>query len=174
MHAPARPPKLSAPIDLERVRALFGRPQRLAGADFLRREIAHRMQERLQLVRLAPQRVLDAGCGAGADLPMLQKMYAAAQVVGLDAAEPMLRAVDGQQARGFNRLISKLLPAKSGIDLVCGDFADIPLGPASLDLVWSNLALHWHPQPDRVFAEWRRVLCTNERMMVHRELWTAP
>jgi malonyl-CoA O-methyltransferase len=24
--------------------------------------------------------------------------------------------------------------------------------------VWSNLAVHWHPQPDRVFAEWRRVL----------------
>jgi hypothetical protein len=25
-----------------------------------------------------------------------------------------------------------------------------------------------------IIAEWRRVLCTNERMMVHRELWTAP
>jgi malonyl-CoA O-methyltransferase len=51
-----------------------------------------------------------------------------------------------------------LLPAKTGIDLLCGDFGNLPFGPNSVDLVWSNLALHWHPQPDRVFAEWRRVL----------------
>ncbi|QGZ41237.1 malonyl-CoA O-methyltransferase [Pseudoduganella flava] len=165
MHAPARPPKLSAPIDLERVRALFDRPERLAGADFLRREIAHRMHERLELVRLAPQRVLDAGCGTGGDLPMLQKMYAAAQIVGVDASAAMLRAADNQPAKGFNRFITKLLPAKSGIDLVCGDFAELPLGPGSMDLVWSNLALHWHPQPDRVFAEWRRVLRVNGLLM---------
>lgn len=154
----ARPPKLSAPIDVERVRALFSQPERLRDAEFLRREIAHRMFERLQLVRLAPLRVLDAGCGGGADLATLQKAYAAAQIVGLDASLPMLDTVDTGGAKGLNRLISKLLPAKTGIDLVCGDFADLPLGAASVDLVWSNLALHWHPQPDRVFAEWRRVL----------------
>ncbi|WBS05686.1 methyltransferase domain-containing protein [Pseudoduganella sp. SL102] len=154
----ARPPKLSAPIDVERVRALFSQPGRLRDAEFLRREIAHRMFERLQLVRLAPLRVLDAGCGGGADLATLQKAYAAAQIVGLDASLPMLDTVDTGGAKGLNRLISKLLPAKTGIDLVCGDFADLPLGAASVDLVWSNLALHWHPQPDRVFAEWRRVL----------------
>ncbi|TWI63581.1 malonyl-CoA O-methyltransferase [Pseudoduganella lurida] len=160
-----RPPKLSAPIDLERVRAIFSRPDKLTEAEFLRREIAHRMLERLQLVRLAPQRVLDAGCGAGADLAVLQKQYAAAQIVGVDLSEPILRGVDGQQATGLNRFISRLLPAKSGIDVVCGDFADLPLAPNSVDLVWSNLALHWHPQPDRVFAEWRRVLRVNGLLM---------
>jgi hypothetical protein len=51
------------------------------------------------------------------------------------------------------------------VDLLCGDFAELPLGPNSLDLVWSNLALHWHPQPDRVFAEWRRVLRVNSLLM---------
>jgi malonyl-CoA O-methyltransferase len=34
-----------------------------------------------------------------------------------------------------------------------------------VDLVWSNLALHWHPQPDRVFAEWRRVLRVDGLLM---------
>jgi len=28
-----------------------------------------------------------------------------------------------------------------------------------------NLALHWHPQPDLVFAEWRRVLRTDGLLM---------
>jgi malonyl-CoA O-methyltransferase len=160
MQVPANPPKLSAPIDIDRVRALFSRPGRIAPSDYLRREISSRMQDRLDLVRIAPQRVLDAGCAEGADLPMLQKKYAAAQILGVDASEAMTRAARGPAARqgGLNQLISKLLPSKAGVDLLCGDFAELPLALHSMDLVWSNLALHWHPQPDRVFAEWRRVL----------------
>jgi len=166
MQVPANPPKLSAPIDLDRVRALFDDPARIAHADFLRREIASRMHERLELIKLNPQRVLDAGCGTGADLPILQKFYAAAQILGLDASPAMLQAAQGQGGKSaLNQLISRLLPAKSGIDLICGDLAELPLGQNSLDLVWSNLALHWHPQPDRVFAEWRRVLRVNGLLM---------
>jgi malonyl-CoA O-methyltransferase len=167
MQVPANPPKLSAPIDLDHVRALFRRPERIAPSDFLRREIAQRMHERLQLVKLAPLRVLDAGCGAGADLPMLQKDYPAAQVLALDASEPMLQAARSQAApqSGINQLMRKLLPSKSGIDAICGDFADLPLGRNTVDLVWSNLAMHWHPQPDRVFAEWHRVLRVNGLLM---------
>jgi len=167
MEVPAKPPKLSAPIDQVRVRALFGRPERVAPSDFLRREIASRMFDRLELIKLAPQRVLDAGCGAGADLALLQKSYPAAHIVGIDAAEAMARAAQGPASKSssLNQLLSKLLPAKTGIDTLCGDFAELPLGPNSLDLVWSNLALHWHPQPDRVFAEWRRVLRVNSLLM---------
>jgi malonyl-CoA O-methyltransferase len=167
MQVPANPPKLSAPIDTALVRSLFSRPERLRPADFLRREIASRMFDRLALIKVAPQRVLDAGCGEGADLPLLQKNYPAAHILGLDGAEAMLHAARGPQARqsSLNQLLSKLLPSKAGLDLLCGDFADLPLGPNSVDLVWSNLALHWHPQPDRVFAEWRRVLRINSLLM---------
>lgn len=167
MQAPANPPKLSAPIDLHHVRALFRRPERVEASDFLRREVANRMHERLQLVKLAPLRVLDAGCGTGADLPMLHKDYPAAQVLALDASEAMLRAAQQQGApqSAITQLMSKLLPSKSGIDALCGDFADLPLARNTVDLVWSNLAMHWHPQPDRVFAEWHRVLRVNGLLM---------
>jgi malonyl-CoA O-methyltransferase len=76
-------------------------------------------------------------------------------------------AVAAEHQRGaqsaVNRLfgsINKWLGAAggNGPELACADFARLPLAANSLDLVWSNLALHWHPQPDRVFAEWRRVL----------------
>jgi malonyl-CoA O-methyltransferase len=155
---------MSAPIDPARVQQLFADPGRVAASGFLRREIAGRMFERLSLVKNSPQQVLDAGCGVGDDLAQLQKAYPAAQVLGVDAVPAMLSAAagTGQSPRSF---LSRLLPAKSGIDLVCADFGQLPLGPNSLDLVWSNLALHWHPQPDRVFAEWRRVLRVDGLLM---------
>lgn len=140
----------------------------------MRREIAGRMQERLALVKIAPQRIVDAGCGEGADLPALQQRFADAHVLGLDAAPAMLREVRIRQDEALssmNRLLTKLLPASmgaglnAGAGLVCSDFARLPFDINTVDLVWSNLALHWHPQPDRVFAEWRRVLRVDGLLM---------
>jgi malonyl-CoA O-methyltransferase len=173
---------MSAPIDLARVRALFADPAQVAQSDFLRREVAARMHERLSLVKVAPLQVLDAGCGPGADLALLQKTYPAAQIIGIDAAPAMVQAATAPAPamRSLNQMLSRFLPAKAGIDLVCADFGDLPLGMNSLDLIWSNLALHWHPQPDRVFAEWRRVLRVDGLLMfsnfgpdTFRELRTA-
>jgi len=164
---PSASAKLSAPIDLPLVRRSFGRPQRVAESDFLRREISGRMQERLALVKIAPNQVLDAGCGEGTDLPVLQKRYPQAQVIGLDGAFGML-GVAAEHQRGAQSALNRLFGSLNkwlgtagngqGPELACADFARLPLATNAVDLVWSNLALHWHPQPDRVFAEWRRVL----------------
>ena len=157
---------LSAPIDLSLVRRLFSRPQRLADSLFLRREVAARMHERLALINLAPQFVLDAGCGEGADLFTLQDRFGGAQVLGLDGSPAML-ALAKERIGGRQPLVSKLLTrwlpivnqaARSGdAELIAGDFSALPFGPNALDMIWSNLALQWHPQPDKVLAEWRRV-----------------
>ncbi|MDB5794175.1 MAG: bioC [Noviherbaspirillum sp.] len=164
-HPPAGE-KLSAPIDLLRVRDLFASPERVAESDFLRREIASRMRERLDLIKVEPRVVLDAGCGEGADIGVLQDRFSEACVLGIDASPAMLDAARGRQVAALSsmsRLLAKWLPGRSSGGLsagsvLCGDFAQLPFGVNSVDLVWSNLALHWHPQPDRVFAEWRRVL----------------
>ena len=50
------------------------------------------------------------------------------------------------------------LKKNANTNLINGDFCHIPLADQTTDLVWSNLALHWHPEPDQVFKEWRRVL----------------
>ncbi len=173
---------LSAPISAHNVRSLFARPARLERADFLRAEIASRMFERLDLVKLSPERVLDAGCGVGKALEQLQQRYPAAQVVGVDASVAMAVQANGPLAqRGtLNKLLGRLMPSKGGVQALCGDFGNLPMGPNSVDMVWSNLALHWHPQPDVVFTEWRRVL-RNEGLLMFssfgpdslRELRTA-
>ena len=156
---------LSAPIDLNRVRTLFDDPARLVESNFLRREVAARMHERLALVRITPERVLDAGCGEGGDLSTLQKRFPKAAMLGLDASPAMLAEAQAAQTAALsaiNRLLQQWLPTGMGrestANLLCGNFSQLPFGINAVDLVWSNLALHWHPQPDRVFAEWRRVL----------------
>ncbi len=57
--------KLSAPIDLLQVRRLFANPSGIEGSAFLRREIADRMREKLDLVRIEAKFVADLGCGVG-------------------------------------------------------------------------------------------------------------
>ena len=79
--SPKNESRLSAPIDLLRVRECFADPERVRESEFLRREVAMRMHERLALVKLAPRHVLDAGCGEGADLVSLQKRFADAQML---------------------------------------------------------------------------------------------
>lgn len=158
---------------MQHVRALFGRPLRLADGEFLRREVAARMHERLALVKLDPVAVLDAGCGGGADLALLKQRYPGARVLGLDAAQPRLAQAQHAQREGRSALLramQRLAPAaftlKAGeAEYVCGDFASTPLQSASVDLLWSNLALHWHPEPERVFEEWRRVLRVDGLLM---------
>lgn len=132
------------------------------------------MIERLALVKISPERVLDLGCGEGADLAALQSQYPQAHIVGLDASPALLataRARQAAAASSLDRLLAKWLPKKAGAGLAagsvlaCGNFAELPFRGGSTDLIWSNLALHWHPQPDRVFAEWRRVLRVDGLLM---------
>lgn len=162
----------SAPIDLQRVSQLFADPQAVAGSQFLRREISQRMQDKLELVKIAPASVLDAGCGEGDDLAYLSQYFPKAQVLALDGSVAMLTlAVQRQRESGgsVERLLGKwsanLLGGRRNKNFICADFSRLPLATASVDVVWSNLALHWHPQPDVVFAEWRRVLRADGLLM---------
>ena len=159
----------SAPIDLNLVRSLFGSPARLTAADFIYREIAARMLERLQLVKLDPALIIDAGSGRGADLAALKNNYANARLIGIDASYSLLKQTLKEQAASglFMRRLFAWVQGNESInaDLICGDFCSMPLADRSADLVWSNMALHWHSEPDQVFKEWRRLLRTNGLLM---------
>lgn len=139
---------------------------------FLPREIATRMRERLDYIRTTPAHILDAGCGPGADLPVLGARYPAAQVTGLDASHAML-AKAGRAAAPEGRLDTRRwLPGALRRALghreawrVQADFATLPFDDGAFDMVWSNLALQWHARPDGVFPEWQRVLATGGLLM---------
>jgi malonyl-CoA O-methyltransferase len=122
-----------------------------AKAARLEEEIGARMLERLDYVKLAPRRVLDAG--SGPPQRALGKRYSAADVVALDFAPAMLRM--GKR---------KLFERKS-VKAIAADMARIPIAPGAIDLVWSNMALHWAADPLAALREFHRVLAVDGLLM---------
>lgn len=153
---------LTAPdLDPKAVRRQFSRRANSPGrADFLFAEVEARMLERLDLVRLSPRNVLDVGCGAGRSLLALRKRFASAQLLGLDSASAMARAARAAFAPPARGLLARLRAggeAQPVAQVAVADAHALPLADASVDLIWSNLALHWFAAPERAVGEWYRV-----------------
>jgi len=112
----------------------------------LEEEVCSRLLERTDFQRLQPLRILDLGCGTGAGSLRLKEKFRKAQLISLDGSQAMLRQVQRK-----SRLLRPLRP-------VCGDLAALPLASQSVDMVFSNLASYWSPDPLALFAEIRRIL----------------
>lgn len=143
-------------IDRALVRRRFSRHAATADATgFLAREVASRMAERLDYIRCEPARILDLGCGIGADLLLLAQRYPNSERVGIDFALPLLQLTAGE--RGFfRRLLGGL--RRRDPQLVCADADALPLARASVQMVWSNLMLNWLHDPLPALQEMHRVL----------------
>lgn len=115
-------------------------------ASILHKEINGRLLERLDLVKLRPRAILDAGCGTGRASAELLRRYRGARLTALDLSEAMLA-----QAQRKQKLFRKF-------QRVCGDMAALPIANDSQDLVISNLALHWCNDLDQAISEFARVL----------------
>ena len=72
------------PLNSAHVALQFSRRGDLSAAQFLYGEVARRMDERLRLVRLQPEQILDAGCGAGQQIALLHQRYPTARYIGQD------------------------------------------------------------------------------------------
>ena len=149
-----RPPGFA--IDARIVRRRFERSaQTYARACRLEAEIGARMLERLDYVKLAPRRVLDAGSGPLREARLLAQRYRGAEVLALDISPAMLRA-----GRPRWRFFRRSVPMSVG-----ADFARLPLAAASVELVWSNMALHWAPDPLAALREFHRALAVEGLLM---------
>jgi malonyl-CoA O-methyltransferase len=146
-------------------------------ATLLDDEVAQRMAQRLDWVRIQPTRILDAGCGAGDARMLLRQRYPEADWLGLDSSSAMLglaRAKFDRKYHGDGRPWAVLQAActtglqrlrdwlqrrpgtRSG--LICADIGALPLPSASVGLVWSNLALPWVADLPAGLHELHRVL----------------
>ena len=143
-------PKIDRRIDRIAARRRFER----AAATYeksssLESEVATRLLERLDYVKLAPRRILDAA--SGPPRRALGNRYPGARVIALDFALGMLRP------RGF-RFFRKNFS-------VCADVERLPIAAQAVDLVWCNMALHWLSDPLPAFREFARVLAPGGLVM---------
>lgn len=140
-------------LDMKRVRQSFSRAaETYDDAAFLQKEVADRMLERLDYIRINPGRVLDLGAGTGYCSEKLLGRYRA-DVVALDFAEGML-----QQARRRGKMFRR--PRS-----VCASAGRLPLADGSFDMLVSSLMLQWCHPVDEYFQEFRRVLTPGGMLM---------
>lgn len=134
-------------IDKDQARRSFSKAaERYDEVAVLQREIGQRMLDRLDVVKMQPEVVLDLGCGTGVATAALAKRYKKAKIVALDFALPMLKKT---HKRGTFLRKPKC---------VCGDLESLPLKDDSVDLIYSNAAIQWANDLDATFKEFRRVL----------------
>jgi len=129
---------------------------------FLQREIADRLFERLEYIKLAPQCMIDLGCGTGYSSRKLQARFPQAALVSVDLAPAMLEAA--RSHTGTMAALARRLQGRPAPRYLCADIESLPLADESAELAISNLALQWC-DPRQVAREAARVIRPNGLFM---------
>ena len=149
-------PEAAAPRPVD-ARALARWRQRLRSATeppWLHTEAARRMAERLTIVRLKPQQVVDWGLQSRHDHTLLAAAYPEAQAFWVDP-DGLGRAPESRPWwRGLlGRDRSPVVVAPNGL----------PAGAAQL--LWSTMLLHTVAEPQGLLAAWHRALAVDGFVM---------
>jgi malonyl-CoA O-methyltransferase len=134
-------------LDVRRVRDSFSQAAvTYDAAAVLQSTVRDELLHRLEVLRMEPEAIVDLGAGTGQASIALKRRYPGGRVVAMDIAHGMLL-----QARKRQTLLRRF-------DRVVADAAALPLGDASVDMLFSSLMLQWCNDPDQVLRECRRVL----------------
>lgn len=103
------------------------------------------------LVRRAPRRVLDVGCGTGLLAARIRRELQGAAVVGCDFSAGMLERAAGNAP---------------GLPLARGSALALPFRAGAFDAVVSTEAFHWFPDQPAALREFHRVLAPGGCLLV--------
>jgi malonyl-CoA O-methyltransferase len=149
-------PEAAAPRPVD-ARALARWRQRLRSATeppWLHAEAARRMAERLGIVRLKPQQVVDWGLQARHDHTLLAAAYPEAQAFWVDP--------DGLGRAPESRPWWRGLLGRDKTPAVVAP-NEVPAGAAQL--LWSTMLLHTVAEPQGLLAAWHRALAVDGFVM---------
>jgi malonyl-CoA O-methyltransferase len=155
---PDAPRTPTRPIDDAALRHVLRRLGRAASAPWLHEEVARRMAQRLALIKLQPQSVLDWWSFLGAGGEGLARAYPAATRV---MVEPDAALAERSRATSRGAWWSpKRWRGPAVVVAATGD--EIPGG---MQLVWSNMMLHAEPDPPALIARWQHALAADGFVM---------
>jgi len=142
--APLRP-------DKQQMRAAFEQSaEHYDAVAILQREVADRLLERLDFLKMVPYTILDLGSGTGYCSAHLAQHYPKARVTSLDLASAMVNKTRDR--------FSKWQRFRRGHQFVCGDAEALPFADDSFEMIVSNLTIQWCEDLEQTFSEMRRVL----------------
>lgn len=131
-----------------------------AGAPpWLHQEAARRMAERLPLMRLQPQTVLDWSGPLGASAGLLQQAYPRALLVPVQLTEQLARAAAPAKAGAAGWWPWRRSP-RAAAGVVEGEVVT-----GSAQLLWSNMLLHARMDPQALFARWHAAIAVGGFLM---------
>jgi len=154
-----------APVDARRGLdpvAVAARLRRLAGAaepPWLHQEVARRMAERLAIVRLQPDTVLDWWSHLGAGAALLERAYPRARRIAVEPNAALAARSAAQARKPWWSAQRWSGPAAT----VLRDADALPDGGAQL--VWANMMLHAVADPPALFARWQQALAVDGFVM---------
>ena len=162
-------------LDGAAIRAVLRRAVR-AEPPWLHLEVARRMGERLRVIRLQPQWLIDWWGFTGAGASALASAYPKARRT---VVEPTLELAERSRAAAQSPWWSAQRWRGAGVEVV-HDVAHAPAGlpnplnpqnprspqsvpsvpsvPEGAPLIWSNMMLHAHADPPALFARWHGLL----------------
>ncbi len=146
-------PSAGRPIDPAAFRRVNERLRASPESPWLHGEVARRMAERLPLVKLQPQRVVDWWAPLGASGDLLRRAYPRAALVDVMdvAAAEATRPAAGWWQRLWRQSREVL--------------SDVAVPPAYCQLLWSNMGLHLAPDIEGLMRQWRRALAVDGFLM---------
>jgi malonyl-CoA O-methyltransferase len=126
-----------------------------ARSPWLHEEVARRMAERLQWIRLAPQAWVhwEPVRGGLAAQALVEERYPQARSLAVETVPARLEAARAALDRPWWRLGGARRQVVAQVE------------PASAQMLWANMALHFAPDPQALLAGWHRALATDGFLM---------
>jgi len=114
-------------------------------AAVLQHEVGHRIMERLEVIKIRPEVIVDIGSGTGRLSSALAAHYPDSRVYSLDLAPKMLNYARRQTT-----------PPPEGF--ICADTEQLPFNDNSVDMIVSNATIQWCSDLELVLREFQRIL----------------
>jgi len=155
---PESPSTSARRLDAAALRAQLRRLARQPSPPWLHQEVARRMAQRLELIKLQPERIVDWWAFLGASGDLLTKAYPAARRTIVEPNE-LLRERSRQSGRAAWWSLQRW---RGDTPQVLVEDAEPPGGA---QLLWANMMLHAVQDPPALMERWQRALAADGFVM---------